>query len=134
MVPSAAGDELARLSAEFFDAQHSTDPLSATMLGVSEFDDRLPDPSRAGSAAGAARMVSIEERLGRIDTAQLGEADRINHAVLGALAGGARSDLEHGLWEANASAGGYVSPQALVFQAVRTAPLPDGASVEGYLR
>jgi uncharacterized protein (DUF885 family) len=133
-VTSADSDELARLSADFFQAQHTIDPLNATLLGVTGFDDRLPDLSRAGSAASAATLTGIEERLGRIDAALLGEADRINHAVLGALAGAARSDLEHALWEANASAAGYVSPQALVFQAVRTAPLAGPAGVTGYLQ
>jgi uncharacterized protein (DUF885 family) len=134
VVSSEHSDELDRLSADFFEALHATDPLNATLLGVSGFDDRLADPSRAGSAAGIARMTGIGERLSRIDTALLGEADRVNHAVLGTLARGARSDLEHALWEANASAAGYVSPQALVFQSVRTAPLEDSASVDGYLR
>ena len=50
------------------------------------------------------------------------------------LAWAARSDLEHGLWEANASAGGYVSPQAMVFQSVPTALLADAAAVDGYLQ
>jgi uncharacterized protein (DUF885 family) len=134
MVFSEHSDELDRLSADFFQALHATDPLNATLLGVSGFDDRLADPSRAGSAAGIERMARIGERLSRIDAALLGEADRVNHAVLGTLAQGARSDLEHALWEANASAAGYVSPQALVFQSVRTAPLDDSASIDGYLR
>jgi uncharacterized protein (DUF885 family) len=129
-----ADPDLERLSADFFQVQHSTDPLTATILGVTGFDGRLPDPSRAGSQAGAAALAEVERRLATIDPAALGEADRINHAVLGALAWGARSDLEHGLWEANASAKTYVSPQALAFQAVPTAPLPDPDAIDGYLQ
>jgi uncharacterized protein (DUF885 family) len=134
VAPPQPHAELARLSADFFQVQHSTDPFTATLLGVTGFDDRLPDPSRAGGAAGAARIAEIEERLGRIDASALGEADQINHAVLGTLARGARSDLEHGLWEANASAASYVSPQAMAFQSVHTASLADPDSVDGYLR
>ncbi|GLW05760.1 hypothetical protein Misp01_08900 [Microtetraspora sp. NBRC 13810] len=126
--------ELARLSADFFQVQHATDPFTATLLGVSGFDDRVPDPSRSGAAAGAAGISAIEERLGRIDASALGEADRINHAVLGALAWGARQDLEHGLWEANASAASYVSPQAMAFQSVGTASLAGPDAADGYLR
>jgi uncharacterized protein (DUF885 family) len=126
--------ELTRLSAEFFEVQHSTDPFSATLLGVSGFDSEVPDPSRAGAQANAARIASIEARLAQIDVDSLHDSDRVNHAVLGGLAWGARSDLEHGLWEANASAAGYASPQALVFQSVPTAPLRDAAAVDGYLR
>ncbi len=129
-----ASPDLARLSADFFQVQHSTDPLTATLLGVTGFDSQLPDPSRAGSQAGAAAHAEIERRLATIDPSTLGEADRINHAVLSALAWGARSDLEHSLWEANASAKGYVSPQAMAFQAVPTAPLPDSDAIRGYLQ
>jgi uncharacterized protein (DUF885 family) len=129
-----ANPDLARLSADFFQVKHSADPLTATLLGVSGFDDQLPDPSRAGSQAAAAALAEIERRLALIDPSALGEADQINHAVLGALAWAARSDLEHGLWEANASAESYASPQAAAFQTVATAPLPDPDAIGGYLR
>ena len=133
MVNPQPNRDLARLSDEFFQVQHSTDPFSATLLGVSGFDSLVPDPSRAGARANAARFAAIEEQLSRIDIETLDEADRINAAVLGSLAWGARSDLEHGLWETSASAAGYTSPQAMAFQAVPTAPLRDGEAVDGYL-
>ena len=134
MLDSQPNSELSRLSEEFFQVMNSTDPFSATMLGVSEFDALVPDPSRAGGRRNAARFAGIEEQLSAIDPESLNQADRINHAVLGRLAWGARSDLEHGLWEANASAAGYASPQALAFQAVPTAPLGNAAAVDGYLQ
>jgi uncharacterized protein (DUF885 family) len=129
-----AAAELGRLSEEFFEVAHTIDPFSATQLGVSGFDALVPDPSRDGAARGARRLASIETRLDAIDASLLGERDRTNHAVLARLASGARSDLEHGLWEGNASAGGYVSPQAMVFQSVPTALLGDAAAVDGYLQ
>jgi uncharacterized protein (DUF885 family) len=129
----AAVAEMGRLSEEYFQVVHSIDPLSATQLGVSGFDALLPDPSRAGAARGAARIAAIERRLEAIDVSVLPEADRVNHAVLGRLAWGARSDLEHGLWEANASGEGYASPAAMAFQSVPTALLRDAAAADGYL-
>jgi uncharacterized protein (DUF885 family) len=125
--------ELSDLSEEFFQVMHSTDPFSATLLGVSGFDGLVPDPSRSAAKANAARFRAIEDRLATMDAAQLEEADRINHAVLDELAWGARSDLEHGVWETSASAAGYASPQALVFQAVPAAILADAAHVDNYL-
>lgn len=125
---------LERLSEEFFQVMHSADPLSATMLGVPGFDALLPDPSRAGSERNAARFARIEDQLAALDPDSLGRSDQINHAVLGRLAWGARVELEHGLWEANASAAGYVAPQAMVFQAIPAAPLTDAAAVEDYLQ
>lgn len=125
---------LERLSEEFFQVTHSSDPLGATMLGVPGFDALLPDPSRDGSQRNAARFARIEEQLASLNPEMLSASDRINHAVLGWLAWGARTDLEHGLWEANASAAAYVSPQGMAFQAVPAAPLSDAAAVDGYLQ
>jgi uncharacterized protein (DUF885 family) len=130
--PSAA--QLARLDDDFFQAVHTADPFNATQVGVSGFDALVPDPSRAGSGRAAARIAAIEQRLHGIDAGLLDEPGRVNHAVMAHLAWAARSDLEHGLWEANASAGGYVSPQATVFQCVPAALLDDAAAVDGYLR
>jgi uncharacterized protein (DUF885 family) len=124
---------LARLSDEFFEVVHTTDPLNATQLGVSGFDALVPDPSRDGSARGARRLAAIETGLDAVDSGLLGEKDRVNHAVLAWLAWGARSDLEHGLWEGNASAGAYVSPQAMVFQSVPAALLGDADAADAYL-
>ena len=129
-----ANDRLAQLSDEFFQVKHTADPFSATLLGVSGFDGLVPDPSRSGSAADAAKIAGIERRLAEIDPGGLNPADRINHAVLGRLAWGVRSDLEHGLWETGASADGYSSPQAMMFMSVPAAPLSDEAAVDQYLR
>jgi uncharacterized protein (DUF885 family) len=125
---------LARLSDEFFEVVHTIDPLNATQLGVLGFDALVPDPSRDGSARGARRLAAIETALGAIDPGLLGEKDRTNHAVLACLAWGARSDLEHGLWEGNASAGGYVNPQSMAFQAVPTALIEDAGAAGAYLQ
>ena len=124
---------LERLGDEFFEVVHCADPLTATQLGVPGFDALLPDPSRAGAALAARQLAAIEERLRGIDAAQLSAADRTGHAVLAHLAGGARGDLEHGLWEANASADGYGSPAALMFQSVPHAPLTSPQAVTDYL-
>lgn len=109
---------LAALSEEFFQLKHSTDPFSATLLGVSDFDGLVPDPSRAAADATVRRFADLERRLAAIPTDGLTEVDRINHAVLGRLAEATRSDLEHGLWEAAVSAEGYACPQSMMFMAV----------------
>jgi uncharacterized protein (DUF885 family) len=126
--------ELDRLGEEFFEVLHTADPFGATQVGASGFDALVPDPSRAGAAHDARQIARIESGLSRIDVTCLDRAGRVNHAVMAHLARGARSDLEHGLWEANASAGGYVSPQAVVFMSVPTALLDTPDAVTGYLR
>jgi uncharacterized protein (DUF885 family) len=125
---------LAQLSEEFFEVAHTADPFGATQVGAPGFDALVPDPSRAGAGRDAQRIARLEERLSHIDPGLLDRAGRVNHAVLAHLAWAARSDIEHGLWEANASAGGYVSPQAMVFMSVPAALLDNAAAVDGYLR
>ena len=125
--------QLTALGDEYFVAVQMADPFTATQLGVAGFDGLIPDPSRDGAARNVRVLTRIENRLGRIDADQLDEAGAINHAVLAHLAAGARSDLEHGLWEANASAGGYVSPQAMVFQSMPTALFTGQPAIRDYL-
>jgi uncharacterized protein (DUF885 family) len=128
-----AAAELARLSEEFFDVSHRADPFGATQVGATGFDALVPDPSRAGAAHDAQQLAGVEEKLSRIDVSGLDQAGRVNYAVMAHLAWAARSDLEHGLWEANVSAGGYVSPQAMVFMSVPTALLDSADAVDSYL-
>jgi len=131
-VTSPAAAELERLGGEYFTLVHTLDPFTATQLGVPGFDALVPDPSRAGAARGAAQIAVVEQRLRDIDPAQLGDAGQTDAAVLAHLAAAARSDLEQGLWEANASAGGYVAPAAKLLQSVPSALLGDPAAVHGY--
>ena len=132
-VGAAARAALAQLSEDFFGVLHGVDPLNATQLGVSGFDGLLPDLSQAGAEAHVAALRAVEDRLAAIDRTQLDTAEATNASVLGALAGAARADLQHGLWAANASAHGYVNPQAMVFQAIPTAVLGDRTGVDQYL-
>jgi uncharacterized protein (DUF885 family) len=132
-VTSTAAAELERLGGEYFTLVHTLAPFAATQLGVSGFDALVPDPSREGAARGAAQIAAVEQRLRAVDTGQLDDAGRTDAAVLAHLAGAARSDLEQGLWEANPSAGGYVSPAATMLQSVPAALLGDPAAVDGYL-
>jgi uncharacterized protein (DUF885 family) len=130
---SEAAAQLARLSEEYFQVVHTADPFNATQLGVQGFDALVSDPSRAGADRTARQIGQIEDQLARIAAGELSEQDAVNHAVLGRLAAAARSDLEHGLWEGNASADSYVSPQSVVFQSVPTALLADAGSAAAYL-
>jgi uncharacterized protein (DUF885 family) len=126
--------DLRRLGAEFFALRHGSDPFNATVLGVAGFDDQVPDPGREAAAGTARRLAAVEQSAAALDPATLDADDLIDRAVLIGLSEGVRSDLEHGSWEANASADGYGSPQGMAFLAVPSVSLPDAAAVEGYLR
>lgn len=125
--------ELGRLSEAFFEAQNRADPLGATLLGIEGYDGLLPDLTREGARGDAARFAAIEAGRARLDPAALDERGRTNLAVLERLCWGARSDLEHGLWEANCSAEGYAAPTSMVFMCVPSATVKDGASADAYL-
>jgi uncharacterized protein (DUF885 family) len=124
---------LGTLGDQFFEITHTIDPFTATQLGVSGFDHLVPDPSRDGAAEGARRIAAVESRLAAVDATLLDAAGQTNLATLAHLARAARSDLEDGLWEANAAAAGYVSPAAMAFQSVPTAVLDDATAVRSYL-
>ena len=122
--------ELARLGEAYFATQHSYDPYNATLLGVAEFDELSFDPSREASERAARELAAIGHAVREIDTASLTDDQRVDHGVLTALVEGARSDAEHSLWAANASAKSYVSRQGLIFQAVpaMTVASPEAAA------
>jgi uncharacterized protein (DUF885 family) len=125
---------LEHLGRDFFDATHTSDPFNATVLGVSGFDALVPDPSREAAEASARRIGAVERAAAAIDSRELGDADLVDREVLVALAGAARRDLEHGSWEANASADAYGCPQGQAFMAVAATSLPDAPALEAYLQ
>jgi uncharacterized protein (DUF885 family) len=121
------------LGRRYFVAQHRADPLNATLLGVEGFNDQLGDPSRDGSERVVGQVEQVTRELDALPDAELDSAQRTEREVLRWLAEGTLADFRHSLWEANASAGGYVSPQSLIFQAIPTAPLHDERDVAGWV-
>ncbi len=126
-------ERLARLGERYFAVQHSYDPYNATLLGIDEFDGLSFDPSREASERVAEELARIGEEARGIDAHGLEPAERVDHGVLGVLVEGARSDAEHSLWAANASAKSYVSRQGLVFQAVPAMTVTGPLSRDRYL-
>lgn len=122
------------LGEEFFEVQNRADPLSISLLGVQGYDDLLPDLTREGSARVAQKLRSIEERVAALDVEELSEADRVDAAVLARLAWGARIDLEEAIWETDAGAEGYASPNAMVFMCVPSVTVDSDTARDGYLR
>jgi uncharacterized protein (DUF885 family) len=125
--------ELAGLGEAYFATQHSYDPFNATLLGVDEFDGLSFDPSREASERTAQELAAIGRQVREIDPAGLTSPQRVDHAVLTALVEGARSDAEHSLWAANASAKSYVSRQGLIFQAVPAMTVASPEAIARYL-
>ncbi len=131
--------EIASLNEEFFAHKHGRDPLTATELGLHAFDGQLPDLTRAGELESVEGYRALQRRIEALlgDDAGTGRhlafEERINLEVMDALAFGTSTELEDELWARNISAGGYVAPQARIFQTVPTAPLVDAIGIEAYL-
>src|ERR1700739_3094599 len=130
---TAASAELTRLGEAYFAPHHSYAPHNAPLLGVDEFDGLSFDPSREASQRTAQDLAAIGRQVREIDTGGLTDAERIDHGVLTALVEGARSDAEHSLWAANASAKSYVSRQGLIFQAVPAMTVSSTEAIARYL-
>ncbi len=131
--------EVSRLSEEFFTFKHGQDPLTATELGLHEFDGELPDLTDDGTVRTLDGYSKIRDRVAQLRAQAEGVndpldvADDINLEVMEALASSSYTDLKDDLWARNISAGGYVAPQSRIFQAVPTAALRDAEGVAGYV-
>jgi len=124
--------ELAALGERYFTVQHSYDPYNATLLGLSEFDQLPGDASFEASQDASSQLAAIGKKVDALDLARLSRDEIIDRSVLSSLVHGAQQDAEHSLWAANASAKGYVSRQALVFQAIPAMTAADSESADRY--
>jgi uncharacterized protein (DUF885 family) len=121
------------LGEQYFQTQHTYDPYSATLLGLSEFDQLAGDPSREASEAAADKFVRIAADVAAIDPRTLSLADSVDHGVLTVLTRAAERDARDSLWAANASAKSYVSRQGLIFQTVPAMTMNNAEGAERYL-
>jgi uncharacterized protein (DUF885 family) len=82
--PAAAtpAEDLQRLLAEHWQWVLRNDPITATRLGVREYDKELPDISLDARDREAREAQEFLKRLEAIPTDQLSAEDRTNHALL----------------------------------------------------
>jgi uncharacterized protein (DUF885 family) len=134
-VEAASADvtRLASLGEEYFETKHRFDPFNATLLGLSEFDDLVPDVSRAASAEAAQTFRDLAAELAEIPEDGLTSAEATDRAVLGALLHAAADDAHHSTWAGNASAAGYGSRQGTLFQAAGAVTVSDDRSADRLL-
>jgi uncharacterized protein (DUF885 family) len=77
-----ASRDLQRLGAEYWDWRLECDPVYATFLGDSRWNDRLPDVSGRGRRAEKKRALELRKRLAKIDRAKLSESERASADIL----------------------------------------------------
>jgi uncharacterized protein (DUF885 family) len=79
---AAPADDFRRLMDEHYRWTLSENPVSATSLGVRDFDDRIEDLSPEARQRRTRQAREFLAALDRIPLDQLGEADRVNAAIL----------------------------------------------------
>jgi uncharacterized protein (DUF885 family) len=79
---AAPADDFRQLLADHYAWLLRESPVYATALGVRDYDDRLDDPSLAAQDRRAAAAKAFLDRLDAIPEAALGDADRVNRAIL----------------------------------------------------
>jgi uncharacterized protein (DUF885 family) len=79
---AAPEDDLKRLMEEHYAWLLRENPVAATRLGTRSHDDRIGDASAAARDRRAGEAAAFLKRLDAIPAAQLGPADRTNHAIL----------------------------------------------------
>ncbi|HVV75630.1 MAG TPA: DUF885 domain-containing protein [Mycobacteriales bacterium] len=124
--------EIDGLADEYLDLRSRTAPLWATFLGVSGYDDLLPDASAAGEAAAAERLRDIASRAEALSTDQLSPTDRVSRAVLVQEAIGQAEQLEDAHTEL--SIFGPFAPLSQVFLGISLTPASGTADVLARLR
>ncbi len=129
----SAPQSLRGLGERFFDAMHRADPFSASVLGLREFDSLVPDLSNQAQGAWSQELRRLEQELEGVTPGGLGPAERTDREVLHCLLRSTRSQMEHALWTANASAAAYASPQGNLFLALAATRLHDRRGLDRHL-
>lgn len=123
----AVNPALASVLADYEAYLRSVDPITAGMEGDRAALSRLPDASRGFEVAQEPVLKGFADRLAAINTASLGEEDRLNHAFLTYLLqrSRARIPLDTGRIDAFNSEGGPGQNLAYVASATRIATSAD---------
>ncbi|MFN0072916.1 MAG: DUF885 domain-containing protein [Chloroflexota bacterium] len=79
------------LARDYFATWDRLNPVSASWLGIHDYDDRLGDFTEAGYEEQAGEMLEYENRLGLIDLASLTPDEQIDYALL-------QSDIRANRW------------------------------------
>lgn len=76
------GEAVAQLADELLQAGMDRQPVGATLIGLRDRDDVLPDHTEAGEEAARARLSDIAARAEALDPTTLGAEDRVTRSVV----------------------------------------------------
>ncbi len=87
---------LSAMSEEFVELACRLDPVGATLMGIHDYDDRLPDDSPDGFAERERWLADLDARLAaRIDDAELSGPQRVDATLLRSRVASLRFQYEH---------------------------------------
>ncbi|WP_016698126.1 DUF885 domain-containing protein [Actinoalloteichus spitiensis] len=116
------------LIAVMFDAR----PIDATLVGLRDRDDRLPDYGVAGDEDQRGRLQAILDRARALDPGSLDHGDRLNRDVVIYQASGLLDHLDARAVEYTI-AGSFFSPAAELLVMIPRIGITEPAHAEGYL-
>ncbi len=125
-------DDLHALFAEEWQWRMATDPLAASMRGIHDHDDRLPDVSAEAQAARLKALAAFRARLDAIPRTALDEADRLNADLFAFDLDGRIAEARFRTWRIPfLSDSGFHTEPVFVIEAMR---FRNAADYEIYLR
>lgn len=127
------GARIARLADELLRTMLSTvHPVEATVLGLREWDDRLPDFTEDGEAAYASDLRRLADRARQVDPGVLTRTDQVTRSVILSLV-----DTELDRLSARAVeytvAPSFLSPASALLSLLAQVVLTDTDHLDGYL-
>jgi uncharacterized protein (DUF885 family) len=121
-----------RLADELLDAIFDANPVSASLLGIRDREDRMPDLSEAGDAALRGRLRDIAARAEAVAPDSLGDQDRLTLAVVRAQAGIERDHLAVRAVEYTVT-DSFMAPVVSLMMSLSQIAVAEPAHADGYL-
>ncbi|MDX6285051.1 MAG: hypothetical protein QOG53_536 [Frankiales bacterium] len=119
------------LAGELLDAYLDTEPLSASMLGLPGYDERLPDITAAAEAQAADTFAGIAARADNVDDSALAELERqtldfVRHVASVIAVTSPLPLVEFTITDL------YVAPAPMLLHVLPQLPLSDDARIAAY--
>jgi uncharacterized protein (DUF885 family) len=124
--------DVRRLADAFHARWLAAHPFEASLLGIPDYDDRVPDDSEAGDAARRTELEPVLIEADELDGSALSEADRVTLACLRENVAQELRGLDVALIEHTVTAMPFSGPAVFLATATRTV-LPDERAAADYL-
>ena len=124
--------ELAEIADDYYRLRTAADPFGATLFGIRDADDAVPDVTEEGEATRRAAFAEIALAAEQVPVEGLSTTDRVTRSMLVWLA---RAEVDHldARWVEFAVSPVFVGPQAQILAALPKTELATPEQAEAYL-